>query len=382
MSKDIKQRQNSNAIVGIAVYSRDAKLVKSISAALKQYAVDGRSRDYVVLHQASLSISDNVCAVSIFDVDMVDSETNAVRDGIAKIKAKNSSHPLFLVGDKAALADLIQDSIINDAVSRTIAKTMLGPKISMALNMVLESSINVGQQESPNRKNLGLSLSALAAAIVIAVGVGYMKAHQGSDLLHANTKLTPADNDVGTTEVLEKTESDIYHDLDEKNEAGSALFADSVIVEKQETKTDADNFNQEPVDTQSSSLPTTSSDNDSGATIAIETQSQSPIFGVEAEALLEKARVALKKGFIVGPDDSCALHYYRQALNYDPYSDQAKQRQAILIAELKPELMLAIKQAKYGRSNSIFKVIKAIDPINPELESLQLALDQRFSQKG
>ena len=105
-----------------------------------------------------------------------------------------------------------------------------------------------------------------------------------------------------------------------------------------------------------------------------------PLFDSYHEEILGKARAALKKGYIVGPEEQSAWYYFRQVLELVVLDDRSDQRRDVILDELEGEFMLAVELGKFGRSTSIYRVMKDLNPLNPKLDDLNQRFEERFKK--
>ena len=109
-------------------------------------------------------------------------------------------------------------------------------------------------------------------------------------------------------------------------------------------------------------------------------EESTPLFDSYHEELLVKARAALKKGYIVGPEEQSAWYYFRQVLELVVLDDRSDQRRDVILDELEGEFLLAVELGKFGRSTSIYRVMKDLNPLNPELDGLNQRFEERFEK--
>ena len=142
MSSETNSLESRKTPKGVAVYSRDMSAVKSISGALSKELQDdqdiGDSTNYVVIQQSSVSAIDNVCVASVLDIAMVGADVTSVRKAVGKIMQKEPGHPIFLVGEKEALASVMDDIQVKKAVTGGFGLPLSGGGLLMDLNMSLE----------------------------------------------------------------------------------------------------------------------------------------------------------------------------------------------------------------------------------------------------
>jgi len=295
MSSYGERRVSKGAIQGVVVYTNETALVTSISETLLNHNKKASQSDYVVIHQTSVSDLGEMATASVLDIDMVGASINSVRLSVRKIKDTQSDYPLFLVGKKDGLREIMQDSFVQGNVARTFSKPVLGPQIVTALDLARKQAMPAKELHQSSGNRYG---GIIAAAV------------------------SDANDQGGFTSVVTAIEHQIAEPASDKAE----------------------------------------------------------LFGNDALRLLTQARDALKQGYIVGPEEASALFYYRQALGIDPLGDLAMKRRQTVFSELKSEFSSAIQQGKYGRSNSILKVVAELDPFNQELVSMQTRFNSRFSQ--
>ncbi len=389
-------RDQDVAVIGVAIYSRDTAVVKSIAGALKQQSGKDQTADYVVIHQTSLSSMDDVCKASVFDIDMVGASIEKVRHGVEKIRTKQPRSPIFLIGDKAPLVKVMQDAGVKKCVTRTFAKPMLGPKILTALNLTLNSSVKV-KPEPAKRSKLSMAV-ALTLFFAVAAGLAWylnekQDAERASNSIASSTaetnladianvdRLEPESGVEPNSKALESSSLEPQNSLEPKVNSPELESLESTnLGDSASSLRVEENAGQQFDSASGTTNPLNSVNSDSAVSTATELEQPTQLFNETAENLLSKARSALKRGFIVGPENASALHYYNEALAIDPYHELADVRKQTLVDELKEELDLAMQLAKYGRSKSILKVIDDIDPFNSELASMRQTFSKRFSK--
>ncbi len=319
MSSYGERRVSKGAIQGVVVYTNETALVTSISETLLNHNKKASQSDYVVIHQTSISDLGEMATASVLDIDMVGASINSVRLSVRKIKDTQSDYPLFLVGKKDDLREIMQDSFVQGNVARTFSKPVLGPQIVTALDLARKQAMPAKElhQSSGNRYG-GIIAAAVGLMMVGSVAAWTWNLNGGNQ----PAAVSGANDQGGFTSVVTAIEHQTAEPASDKAE----------------------------------------------------------LFGNDALRLLTQARDALKQGYIVGPEEASALFYYRQALGIDPLGDLAMKRRQTVFSELKSEFSSAIQQGKYGRSNSILKVVAELDPFNQELVSMQTRFNSRFSQ--
>ena len=405
----------------IVVFTDDAELVNQLSDILNQHAREQGASEFVVIRQIEISELGNTATASILDLSLVGNEPEAVVASIDQIKGARSRYPLFLAGSKVDLDALMQVQDIRQGVKRRIPLPLNAEQAISVLAVqsefetvpasVLERpSDNTGEATKSSSK-AGLLVFLL---VLIALGAGgvYWYLNQGAQVsgLGEPTPVTVRADDIARADnIAEELAVSVAGGSDVTGTGASAGSDDSsdqgvdaqgtlsaeqsivggsegLSVENLSIEGDSDEV-EDRVDVNFDSSASQINDSEvitadtksTGVKISDQTDSaNTDLFSSEALALLEQAREALKKGYIVGPEDINALHYYRLALAIDPYATTAQSRKNQLISELKDELDLAIEQGKVGRSNSILRVITELDPFNAEIDSLKQKLRAAF----
>lgn len=410
----------------IVVFTDDAELVNQLSDILNQHAREQGASEFVVIRQIEISELGNTATASILDLSLVGNEPEAVVASIDQIKGARSRYPLFLAGSKVDLDALMQVQDIRQGVKRRIPLPLNAEQAISVLAVqsefetvpasVLERpSDNTGEATKSSSK-AGLLVFLL---VLIALGAGgvYWYLNQSAQVssLGEPTPVTVRADDIARADnIAEELAVSVAGGSDVTGTGASAgsddssdqgvdaqgtlsaeqsivggsegLSSEGISVEDLSIEGDSDEV-EDSVDVNLDSTASQINDSEgitadtksTGVTISDQTDSaNTDLFSSEALALLEQAREALKKGYIVGPEDINALHYYRLALAIDPYATTAQSRKNQLISELKDELDLAIEQGKVGRSNSILRVITELDPFNAEIDSLKQKLRAAF----
>ena len=368
MSSSERASRRVSAPKGVAVYSRDMEVVKSVSGALSQRPDKIVGAEYIVIQQTSVSSLDNVCVASVLDIGMVGASVDAVRAAVIKIKQKEPTHPIFLVGEKEALVSVLEDSDVRKVVNRGFAMPMLGAKILTALNLALQSKLtDFAKNGSVDQSGSGINWRYVAGAL-ISVGLllyWYVTSYQPG--------VAESDTVLSASQLLEEQATSVPVTVQDSGDEPQAITI-SELNSSEVTSTD--------LESQVVPLPdedVTTVEFNAEPLIAAQDFDE-PLFNEYQEELLEKARAALKKGFIVGPEGGSAWHYYRQALEVNALDEQAAERLAGILTELEAEFDLAVEAGKFGRSRSIYRVFKDLSPLHGELDNMaQLFLD-RFNK--
>ena len=353
---------NQSVPIGIAVYSRDVQIVKSISEVLSRKNQTYPEIDYVVIQQTSVSSMDNVCVASILDISMVGQNSSRVAEAVAKIKTKEPTHSIFLIGEKEDLVTLMSDDVIDEVVHGQFPLPLLATEIMPALNYVFNSSLLADNDVISKTGDIDYRYLISVIVAIIAVFYWYITSTE--------VVLQPTLSSPDTVEKISSKEPLLngYVNSDENTNALPLEADTKKAKEVMESKVIPQLDPQIEVD---------DSEIDSFEVLLNEPE---PLFDEVQEEILGKARSALKKGYIVGPDGSSAWYFYRLALEADQLGDLADERAEVVLAELKAEFDLAIKLGKFGRSKSILRVFKDINPLHQSVGDMQASFDQRFSE--
>ncbi len=315
----------------IIVFTDDDDLVHQLSDILNEGEHKHR-KEYVLIRQSEISELGNTATASVLDLRLVggngEHNEEQVVACIDKIKGQTGRYPLYLLGSEDNLSALMQVRSIRQSVKRRLVTPLKPERVRSALSVskrgdeVRSTELKPVKPSPKKEPQRGLSLFILIAILLLSIA-GYWYLNQRSvNAMFDVALITHSSRDV--TETM-----------------ASTVLGDRV---------DAQN----------------SSNNES-------------LFNLDALGYIDQARQALKKGYIVGPEDVNALHFYRLALSIAPYGTLAQDRHKAVISELKSELILAIEQGKVGRSNSILRVITELDPFNADLKSLKQKLRAAFA---
>ena len=429
MSSETNSLESRQTPKGVAVYSRDMSAVKSISGALsKEFQKDqdiGQSTNYVVIQQSSVSAIDNVCVASVLDIAMVGADVASVRKAVGKIKQKEPGHPIFLVGEKEALVSVMDDLQVKKAVTGGFALPLSGGGLLMDLNMSLEfePAVEENIEGESSEFNWRMVIGFFIAAGLIAYWYSQTSGSEDTPSrevteLAADLESTEQDGDplsqtLSGDNSLDETEAEAPENgVDQisrvKDSSLTRIKSNVVPVIEGELVGESAIENKlvenEKVNEQAAALSTQSSwaerplVNDSvdqnldqdlalaeepstvSAATAQSNAESTPLFDSYHEEILGKARAALKKGYIVGPEEQSAWHYFRQVLELVVLDDRSDERRNVILDELEGEFVLAVELGKFGRSRSIYRVMKDLNPLNPELDALNQRFEQRFKK--
>ena len=427
MSSETNSLESRQTPKGVAVYSRDMSAVKSISGALsKEFQKDqdiGQSTNYVVIQQSSVSAIDNVCVASVLDIAMVGADVASVRKAVGKIKQKEPGHPIFLVGEKEALVSVMDDLQVKKAVTGGFALPLSGGGLLMDLNMSLEfEPITQAKAEGENSEfNWRMVVGFFVAAGLIAywysqssesdntlvsetteVRIAQESVEQdreplsqtlsdgkslGEDKASENTvdQISRA-KDSGLTRIKSNVvpivEGELVGELGIENEAANDKVNEAVENEQVEAPSTQSSLTERPLVKDSVEQSLALAEESAAVTegVAKVGEESTPLFDSYHEEILGKARAALKKGYIVGPEEQSAWYYFRQVLDLVVLDDRSDQRRDVILDELEGEFILAVELGKFGRSTSIYRVMKDLNPLNPKLDDLNQRFEERFKK--
>jgi len=324
MSSIEEHRADGKIARGVIVFTKDRELVKSISGTFEQHALASGLRDYVVIQQTSTLGFSSSATASVLDIDLLDGDAASISGRVQEIKKRSGDHPLVLVGESASLDKVMQISEVRELVDQSLPRPVSGQQVLSVLSLVKQRAVFKQQAKSlqdsvyDNKASKRRKISATVAGLLAVVGLAAfylfnesthnLTNYQGASVAESALNLAPQ-NGVAEIETSDATDTSKL----------AMIAADGTL------------------------------------------------FNTEASMYVERGRQALKQGYIVGPKDVNALHFFQLALNVDPLSEKALARKDVIVMELAHEFSLAIKLGKYGRSDSILKVMTAIDPLNQGL---------------
>ena len=366
---------NQGVPKGIAVYSRDMQIVKSISGALSKKNESDSATDYVVIQQTSVSSIDNVCVASVLDISMVGKSSSRVREAVSRLKIKEPTHPIFLVGEIDQLTSVMKHEGIKKVVDGHFPLPLSATEIMPALNDALDSSSTAPDDTSS--EDSGFNYRYLAGAIIAITAVSYWYV---TSVEEPSQAIVPApvsyeQSGVSTPDEEQSLVSDESATVE--SDVSDESTASVSVISNTEPEQTSEVMESKVIPQLDEEVETVVFEPDNF--VAPESEPE-PLFDEYQEEILVKARDALKKGFIVGPDGSSAWHYYRQALEVNQIGEGADERTELVLSELKSEFDLAVELGKFGRSRSILRVYKDIDPLNQSISDMQASFDQRFKK--
>lgn len=298
---------------GVIVFSNDEELANNASEILDEYALKNGVGQFLVIRQDEVSELGNTATISLLDVDFAGAAVNEVLACITKIKGESSRYPVFLLADESRIADLMKVQGIRQSIKHVITKPLNSERLVAAF-----ASLNDAAESGQTAQYSNFVIDTADAS-----------ANKKQSLWSLFFLLAVLIGAASYWLYAQKNAPQIV--------APDLVAVESTVFDIQEARQASSN----------------------------------KLFSNSALPLLKQARAALKKGYIVGPENVNALHYYRLVLDIDPYSTNAQARKKAVFDELKSALELAVQQRKQGRSNSILKVMTELDPFNPELESLR-----------